>query len=190
MGLGHLHKPLRHDLVFGGLFIAFRILFDFALTHELINNRPEMGSLTKGFLLFKSAMHAKFLVDWINQQRRLRRKAAKAQTKEEEAYAKVSTTAVAAPRMAIALTKAPLSVAKDLNGMMAVVDQTIQKNERYKREGQKVVDIGYDDLDTRARVVSIKGKTSSSLRSARRRITSNMKDTLDEQAFQDMAVAH
>ncbi|KAF9393886.1 hypothetical protein CPC16_000870 [Podila verticillata] len=185
MGLGNLYKPLRHDLVFGGLFIAFRILFDFALTHELLNNQPEMGSLTKGFQLFKSVMHAKFLVDWINQQKRLRRKMAKA--KEEEARVKVSTT-VATPCMAITLTKSPLA-AKDLNGMIAVAD-TIQENERKKREGQKIVNLGSNDLDVRARVASVKGKTSLSLRNARRRITSNMKDTLDEQAFQDMLVAH
>lgn len=185
MGLGNLHKPLRHDLVFGGLFIAFRILFDFALTHELLNNQPEMGSLTKGFQLFKSVMHAKFLADWISQQRRLRRKVAKA--KEEEARVKVSTT-VAAPRMAITLTKSPM-VAKDMNGMMAVANTT-QKNESRKQEGQKIVDIGCDDLDVRARVASVKGKTSSSLKNARRRIMSNMKDILDEQAFQDMVVVH
>ncbi|KAG0352633.1 hypothetical protein BG005_007935 [Podila minutissima] len=187
MGLGHLYKPLRHDMVFGGLFIAFRIVFDFALTHELVKNRPEMGGVTRAFQLFKSAMHAKFLVDWISQQRRLRRKAAK----EADVAARAAKASVAvAPR--VALTKAPtVGVDKDLNGMTAMVAQTIQKNE-HRREGQqKIVGLGYDDvLHTKERVTTVEAETPwSSLRNARRRNTSNMRDTLEE-ALQDMVVAH
>ncbi|KAG0032765.1 hypothetical protein BGZ82_006396 [Podila clonocystis] len=183
MGLGHLHKPLRHDMVFGGLFIAFRIVFDFVLTHELVKNRPEMGGVTKAFQLFKSVMHAKFLVDWISQQRRLRRSMAK-----EAAIARaVKASSPVTPRMAITLTKAPKSGAKDV-GIMAMVDQTIQKNER-RWEGQKAANLGYDDL-LHSKERAVKTKTSSSShRNARRRNTSNMKDTLDE-ALQDMVIAH
>ncbi|KAG0082530.1 hypothetical protein BGZ92_011640 [Podila epicladia] len=188
MGLGHLHKPLRHDLVFGGLFIAFRIVFDFALTYELVRNRPELCGVSQAFQLFKSVMHAKFLVDWISQQRRLRRKAAKEAAAVHAAKASVAV----APRLAITLTKAPTTAMdKDLNGMMAMVAQTIQKNECRREGQQKLVGAGYDDvLHIKERVISVKAKTSSSsLRIARRRNTSNMRDTLEE-AFQDMVVAH
>lgn len=187
MGLGHLYKPLRHDLVFGGLFVAFRIMFDFALTHELVKNRPEIGLLNKGFQLFKSLMHTKFLVDWISQQRRLRRRPAK---EAAAAPAAKASFAAVAPRMVITPTKATTGVGKDL-GMMAMVDQTIQKNGRRQEGQQKVVGLGYDDLlYTKERVASVKAKTSSpSLRNARRRNISHMKGTLDE-VLHDMVVAH
>ncbi|KAF9175586.1 hypothetical protein BGX20_003589 [Mortierella sp. AD010] len=76
MGLGFLHKPLRNDLLFGLTFILFRILFDFALTHEMVMNRAGLTTISRIILLFKSCMNFKFLIDWINQQIRLRREKA------------------------------------------------------------------------------------------------------------------
>ncbi|KAF9997990.1 hypothetical protein BGZ79_008318 [Entomortierella chlamydospora] len=78
MGLGFLHKPLRNDMLFGLTFILFRILFDFALTHEMVMNRTGLTTISRIILLFKTCMNFKFLIDWINQQIRLRRKRASA----------------------------------------------------------------------------------------------------------------
>ncbi|KAI1314451.1 hypothetical protein EDD11_002153 [Mortierella claussenii] len=73
MGFGFLHKAFRKDILFGLSFLAFRIVFDFVLTHEMIMNRPSMSAATKAILLFKSAMNFKFFLDWISQQTRLRK---------------------------------------------------------------------------------------------------------------------
>ncbi|KAF9178378.1 hypothetical protein BGZ51_007700 [Haplosporangium sp. Z 767] len=72
MGLGQLHKPLRNDMLFSASFVCFRIVYDFALTHELVINRSDIPITLKGVMLFKSLMHFKFLIDLIKQQIRLR----------------------------------------------------------------------------------------------------------------------
>ncbi|KAG0252078.1 hypothetical protein BG011_007210 [Mortierella polycephala] len=72
MGLGQLHKPLRSDMLFSASFICFRIVYDFALTHEMVVNRSDIPITLKGAMLFKSLMHFKFLADLIKQQIRLR----------------------------------------------------------------------------------------------------------------------
>ncbi|KAG0360079.1 hypothetical protein BC939DRAFT_500681 [Gamsiella multidivaricata] len=74
MGLGFIYKSLRNDILFGGTFVLFRVLWDFALTHELVMNRADMHTADKAFLIFKSVMNFKFFIDWVNQQIRLRRR--------------------------------------------------------------------------------------------------------------------
>ncbi|KAF9286795.1 hypothetical protein BGZ68_002547 [Mortierella alpina] len=71
MGLGQIHKPFRNDLLFAVTFFLFRIVLDCLLSHEVIANRPDVPFSLKSFVLFKSALHVKFLVDLIRQQIRL-----------------------------------------------------------------------------------------------------------------------
>ncbi|KAG0347605.1 hypothetical protein BG004_007366 [Podila humilis] len=186
MGLGQMYKPLRHDMLFGVLFILFRIVFDFAYTHEFVVHRPEMSYTTKSFILLKSVMHTKFLVDWIHQQKRLRAKLAK-ETKilkntpcvTVTATATVSATAYegSSSKTIFSLNadqisqvhKMQFDLAKDLNGMVAIVDQKIESNQG---------------------VSSMSKSTSTSLNNARRRNLSGMKDTLELQSMQDLLVAH
>ncbi|KAG0216778.1 hypothetical protein BGX31_000485 [Mortierella sp. GBA43] len=67
-----IYSRFRHDMLFGASFVVFRILWDFALTHEFIMNRPGTLTVTKIILIFKSTMNFKFFIDWVNQQIRLR----------------------------------------------------------------------------------------------------------------------
>ncbi|KAG0304045.1 hypothetical protein BGZ98_005996 [Dissophora globulifera] len=69
--LGFVYKRLRNDMIFGVSFILLRIMYDFALTHEMVMHRHTMTTFTKAILLFKSAMNFKFMIDWLNQQIRL-----------------------------------------------------------------------------------------------------------------------
>ncbi|KAG0314575.1 hypothetical protein BGZ99_008055 [Dissophora globulifera] len=71
IGLGFVYKRLRNDMIFGVSFILLRIIYDFALTHEMVMHRHTMTTFAKAVLLFKSAMNFKFMIDWLNQQIRL-----------------------------------------------------------------------------------------------------------------------
>ncbi|KAF9435667.1 hypothetical protein BGZ76_005780, partial [Entomortierella beljakovae] len=74
LGLGFLHKPLRNDLLFATSFFLFRIVFDFALSHEFIMNRTDLSIIGKSIIAFKSLMNFKFFIDLIHQQIKLRRR--------------------------------------------------------------------------------------------------------------------
>ncbi|KAF9359854.1 hypothetical protein BGX26_011231 [Mortierella sp. AD094] len=140
MGLGFLHKPLRNDMLFGSTFILFRILFDFALTHEMIMNRPELTAITRVILLFKSSMNFKFLIDWINQQIRLRRKRASApaavmcetgaHTMEVKSGLDITLSASSVPLK--------LSPSKSGNGITTLVYQPQQKAQRQQSQQGKL----------------------------------------------------
>ncbi|KAK3822641.1 MAG: hypothetical protein J3Q66DRAFT_437125 [Benniella sp.] len=82
LGLGFIHKSLRSDRLFGATFVLFRILWDFALTHEVIMNQPETQTFTKVILIFKSVMNFKFFIDWVKQQIRLWKQPVAAAQKE------------------------------------------------------------------------------------------------------------
>ncbi|KAF9963908.1 hypothetical protein BGZ70_007108 [Mortierella alpina] len=69
--LGQIYKPFRSDLLFAVTFFLSRILMDCLLSHEVIANRPDVPLSLKSFIVFKSALHIKFLVDLVRQQIRL-----------------------------------------------------------------------------------------------------------------------
>ncbi|CAO3569118.1 unnamed protein product [Mortierella alpina] len=71
LGLGQIYKPFRSDILFAVTFFLSRILMDCLLSHEVIVNRPDVPLSLKSFIVFKSALHIKFLVDLIRQQIRL-----------------------------------------------------------------------------------------------------------------------
>ncbi|KAG0210741.1 hypothetical protein BGX28_009016 [Mortierella sp. GBA30] len=72
MGLGQVYKPFRNDFLFTTTFLLFRILYDCAITHEIVVNRPESFISIKIISLLKVALHFKFFSDLVKQQIRLR----------------------------------------------------------------------------------------------------------------------
>lgn len=71
---------LRHDDVFGLSFVLSRFVIDALMTHELLRN-TSMAPLCKFLIASKVPVNIKFFIDWIKQQRRLRRR--QVQQKEE-----------------------------------------------------------------------------------------------------------
>ncbi|KAI8604184.1 hypothetical protein EDD21DRAFT_438120 [Dissophora ornata] len=133
LGLGFIFQPLRSDLLFGSSFILLRIFWDFALTHEMVMNRPEMGTSAKAILIFKSAMNFKFLIDWINQQIRLRREksasiALKASTAAESHLSSVKTHS--AEKVAPAIVCSSDSIGNGNSRIISFVHQQQEKRQR------------------------------------------------------------
>lgn len=82
---------LRHDNLFGLLFILTRFVLDALVTHELMRN-TSMIPLCKLLIATKVPVNIKFFADWMRQQRRLRRR--QRQQREEAIPAEKSTQRV------------------------------------------------------------------------------------------------
>lgn len=80
LSLGFMFPHLRHDDLFGLLFVLSRFVIDALMTHELLRN-TSMAPLCKFLIASKVPVNIKFFIDWIKQQRRLRRR--QSQQREE-----------------------------------------------------------------------------------------------------------
>ncbi|KAI9238454.1 MAG: hypothetical protein BYD32DRAFT_265138 [Podila humilis] len=73
LSLGFMFPHLRHDDLFGLTFVLSRFVMDALMTHELLRN-TSMAPLCKFLIASKVPVNIKFFIDWIKQQRRLRRR--------------------------------------------------------------------------------------------------------------------
>ncbi|KAF9111131.1 hypothetical protein BGX27_005366 [Mortierella sp. AM989] len=201
MGLGFLHKPLRHDMIFGSSFFLFRILYDFSLTHEMIMNRPDLPVPAKIILLFKSAMNFKFFMDWINQQIRLRRK--KACTAVIAACETSAHTTETRSELKIPMSVSPVAPnpsEKYVNGITTLVYQPQPKAQRQQskhgkaqssQKGRRRASNGMltdSTPDSSSFLTPLPSKSRHVLRNRNTRARAG--GMLDDQAFVDMITVH
>ncbi|KAJ3113866.1 hypothetical protein HDU96_002819 [Phlyctochytrium bullatum] len=104
MALGSIHKPLRHDKLFGAVFFTTRLAFHVYLTIHL-GFFAYPGTLTFMYPLGVLPLHVMWFNGWIKQQRRLH----KAKLAAAAATAAGSTTAstIVSPSTPTAPTAAP-----------------------------------------------------------------------------------
>jgi hypothetical protein len=181
VGIGCLDKSLRRDMLYGFMFIIFRILFDFSLTHEILWNRErELTTAPKTILIFKSLMNLKFLQGWISQQKRLARKRrAEAATKASAsttAEASVTANGVADNKNIVSIT-APTTAAR-------LGSVTSRKSMHVQREEHRVP-IGREDG---AVSTSLESNSRRSARIRSKGVQEN--DLLGTQPFVDIIAVH
>ncbi|KAG0082965.1 hypothetical protein BGZ92_011204 [Podila epicladia] len=72
LGTGFVFPQLRHDELFGLVYFITRMILDPLMTHEILRNTT-MTPMGKFVTVIKNPLNVKFFVDYIQQQKRLRR---------------------------------------------------------------------------------------------------------------------
>lgn len=72
LGTGFVFPQLRHDTFFGLVYFITRMVLDPLMTHEVLRNTT-MTPMGKFVTVLKNPLNVKFFVDYIQQQKRLRR---------------------------------------------------------------------------------------------------------------------
>eukprot|EP01126_Amoeba_proteus_P006220 TRINITY_DN12166_c0_g1_i2.p1 TRINITY_DN12166_c0_g1~~TRINITY_DN12166_c0_g1_i2.p1 ORF type:complete len:235 (-),score=24.19 TRINITY_DN12166_c0_g1_i2:101-805(-) len=71
LALGHIWKPLRHDLIFGGTFFVTRIVYHSMMIYNFYYYTGSGGMNWMTFLLLVFPLHLHWFGGWISQQRKL-----------------------------------------------------------------------------------------------------------------------
>ncbi|KAG0338419.1 hypothetical protein BG000_004004 [Podila horticola] len=72
LGTGFVFPQLRHDTLFGLVYFVTRMVLDPLMTHEILRNTT-MTPMGKFVTVIKNPLNVKFFIDYIQQQKRLRR---------------------------------------------------------------------------------------------------------------------